>query len=112
MLNNWKTTAVGIVALIIAGLIQLKYLTPEQGGVISGVLIGIIGLVAKDNNVTGGSVPQASPPGVALKSDAMGVVAAVNEIVAPTYEEKKAKVMAQAVVAAPPVSPTDVPLCK
>ena len=72
-MKNWKTSLAGIVAIIFAGLVQLKYLTPEQGVVISGAILGIIGLVAKDNNVTGGSVPQATPPGVNTTSNQMGV---------------------------------------
>ena len=72
-MKNWKTSLAGIVAIIFAGLVQLKYLTPEQGVVISGAILGIIGLVAKDNNVTGGSVPQATPPGVNAVSNQMGV---------------------------------------
>lgn len=100
-MKNWRTTTAGIVAIVIAGLVQLKYLTPEQGVVISGAIIGIIGLVSKDSNVTGGSIPQASPPGVALKSDALGVVAAVDAIKVPSYEEERVKKMAEEVLTAP-----------
>ena len=71
-MKSWKTSLAGIVAIIIAGLVQLKYLTADQGVVISGAILGIIGLVAKDGQVTDGSIPQASPPGAAVASNVLG----------------------------------------
>ena len=53
MLKSWKTSALGLMAIIIAGMVKLNYLSPEMGAVVSGILVGILGLVAKDNDVSG-----------------------------------------------------------
>lgn len=108
---NWKTTATGIASIILAGLVQLNYLTAAQATVITGIIVGILGFVSKDNNVTGGSVPQASPPGVANKSDALGVIAAVDAMTVKSFSEERAKATAEDVVATS-VSPTAVNLNK
>ena len=58
MFKSWKTSAMGVAAIFIAGMTQLGYITPEMAGVISGILVGLVGLFAKDSNVTGGTKEQ------------------------------------------------------
>jgi hypothetical protein len=113
--KNWIPTVGGLVLAIgmslqaVEGYPKVKFI-----GLIMAAVGGGVGLwAAKQFNVTGGSIPQASPPGVALKSDAMGVVDAVDVL------EKQgspignrayiAKQTAQAIIAAP-VSPAEVTL--
>jgi hypothetical protein len=111
VLNNWQTSLIGILALVVGGaLLYFGKITWEQ--FLTFLAIGGIGLRAKDFNVTGGSIPQASPPGVAIKSDALGVIAAVNALPLKSFADERAKVAAQSVVSAPMVSPADVKLCK
>jgi hypothetical protein len=61
-LTNWKTTALGIAAILTAGGHLLSSVAAGDfsslavdGGVI---ITGVMGLVAKDANVTGGTTPQ------------------------------------------------------
>ncbi len=58
MFKSWKTSVMGLMAIIVAGLTKLGYITPEAAGIISGVLISLIGLFAKDSDVTGGTKEQ------------------------------------------------------
>ena len=53
MLNNWQTSLIGIVALVIgAVLLALSKITWDQFLIFLGVFG--IGMTAKDHNVTGG----------------------------------------------------------
>ncbi len=58
MFASWQTSVMGVVAIFIAGLTKLGYITPEMAGTIALVLSGLIGLLAKDRNVTGGTKEQ------------------------------------------------------
>jgi hypothetical protein len=103
---SWQTSLIGIVLILLGGIgIKWGGLDPITGGAI--ITAGLGFLRAKDSNVTGGSVPQASPPGVALKSNAMGVVAAIDALPAPSPNEELAKKIAEAVVVAPPMTPVE-----
>ena len=100
--KNWITTVGGILTAVGASLITQEDPTLRLIGQVLSVLGPLVlGWAAKQYNVTGGSIPQASPPGVALKSDALGVVAAVDAIKVPSYEEVRVKEMAEEVLAAP-----------
>lgn len=56
-MKNWKTTLAGIASII--GGISLFVNHPEQTeAAFAAVTLGIGLIFAKDNNVTGGSVPQ------------------------------------------------------
>ena len=57
-MKNWKTTASGVLVALIALATYNGWLTPEQGSSITSVLVALGFVVAKDNNVTGGSVKQ------------------------------------------------------
>lgn len=107
---SWQTSIVGIVLILIGGVgIKWGGIDPLIGGAI--ITAGLGFLRTKDAQVTGGSVPQASPPGVAIKSDALGVIDAVNAMPIETLGASIA--MANAVkVITTPVSPADVKLCK
>jgi hypothetical protein len=54
---NWKTSLVGIFGLITTAANFIPQLQPVVMYVIP-ALIGVLGLTAKDANVTGGTVPQ------------------------------------------------------
>lgn len=100
--KNWLTTLGGILTAIGAGLIIQEDATVKVIGQILSITGPIIlGWAAKQYNVTGGSIPQPTPPGVAKKSDMMGVVAAVKSIPKPSYEEIKIKEMAERILAEP-----------
>ncbi len=58
MFTSWRTSLIGVAAVIIAGLVKLGYISVEMGATISSVLVGVIGLLAKDFNVTGGTKEQ------------------------------------------------------
>lgn len=115
-MTNWMPTAAGFLAAFGLLLSQMDNPTVKLVGLILGAAgTAMLGLVAKQFNITGGSVPQASPPGVAIKSDALGVVDAVDALKKQgtiTVSEAIAKSDALEVIAAPPVSPADVKLCK
>lgn len=51
--RNPKTTFIGVLTFITAGLVSLNVVTPEQATAITGALVGILGLIAKDNSTTG-----------------------------------------------------------
>lgn len=56
-MKNWKTTASGILAA--AGqLLPILGIPAEIGAAVTTLALFLIGLFAKDNNVTGGSVRQ------------------------------------------------------
>jgi hypothetical protein len=56
-MKNWKTTVSGIVSA--AGMLLPMFGIPaEVGNAVSVIGLFLIGLFAKDSNVTGGSVPQ------------------------------------------------------
>jgi hypothetical protein len=104
--KNWITTVGGLLTAIGASLILQEDPTLKLIGQICSI-IGplVLGWAAKQYNVTGGSVPQPTPPGVALKSDALGMVAAVDAIQKKegviTIAESSARIEAQAVVDTP-----------
>jgi hypothetical protein len=63
LLTNWKTTVGGVALIAIAGLQMIGVSIPGIGHVDFGtslvaMITGVIGLVAKDSNVTGGTTPQ------------------------------------------------------
>lgn len=110
---SWKTSLIGL-ALILMGIAGMAFAGLDK--VIGGSIItaGLGFLLTKDAQVTGGSVPQASPPGAAIKSDALGVIEAVNAMEkagGKTIDTVMAKEAAAAIVATP-VSPMDVVLTK
>ena len=55
---NWKTTLTGVVGFLVGGAAYMKWITAEQAGIISTIIIGILGVLAKDNDVTGGTRSQ------------------------------------------------------
>lgn len=59
-MNNWKTTASGVIAALpqIAILFGIGGVPVEVWNGISAIGLFLIGLLAKDNNVTGGTVNQ------------------------------------------------------
>ena len=71
---SWRTSLIGL-ALIILGIagMSLANLDKVTGGAL--ITAGLGFLLAKDSQVTGGSVPQATPPGVNATSTAMGIEA-------------------------------------
>jgi membrane-bound ClpP family serine protease len=72
-MTNWKTSAVGII-LIILGMVGIKFSCVDAvaGGAI--ITAGLGFLAAKDFNVHGGTVPQGTPSKVEEKSQSMGQV--------------------------------------
>ena len=56
-LKNWKTTASGILSAL-GQLAPLVGIPPEIGHAISTLGLFLMGLYAKDGNVTGGTVAQ------------------------------------------------------
>ena len=72
-MTNWQTSLGGVIAALGGVFTQQSDHTVQLiGGVLSAVGLLILGLAAKDHNVTGGSIPQASPPGAAAASDLLG----------------------------------------
>jgi hypothetical protein len=59
-MRNWKTTVSGIIAALpqFAILLGVQGVPPEVWNGISAIGIFILGLIAKDLNVTGGNVNQ------------------------------------------------------
>lgn len=57
-MKNWKTTLAGIAVAAIAGATALGWITVEQGVSITGALVAVGLIAAKDGNVTGGTVKQ------------------------------------------------------
>lgn len=55
LLKNWKTTLSGVAIGLIATATYLGWITPDQGVSITSVLTALGFVVAKDNNVTGGT---------------------------------------------------------
>jgi len=53
MLKSWKTTINGAAGFLVGGAVYMKWITVEQSAVILAAVIGLIGLLAKDSNVTG-----------------------------------------------------------
>jgi hypothetical protein len=68
---SWKTSGIGL-ALILMGIAGMAFAGLDK--VIGGSIItaGLGFLLTKDAQVTGGSIPQASPPGAAAVSNVMG----------------------------------------
>ncbi len=70
---NWKTTVSGIVTALGVALTQMSDPTLHAIGVIlTGIGSLLIGLTAKDHDVHGGTVAQATPPLVQAQSLAEG----------------------------------------
>lgn len=57
-MKNWKTTTAGLAVGLIAAATFLHWITPEQATAITGVLVSLGFIAAKDNNVTGGTKTQ------------------------------------------------------
>ena len=53
MLKSWKTTINGVAGFLVGGAVYMKWITVEQSAVFLAAVIGLIGLLAKDSNVTG-----------------------------------------------------------
>ena len=53
-MKNWKTTLIGLITSALT--LYAQGISPKSIAVASG--IALLGIVAKDNNVTGGSVKQ------------------------------------------------------
>jgi fructose-1-phosphate kinase PfkB-like protein len=71
---NWKTTVSGIVAALGVALTQINDpIIHAIGVILSGVGALLVSLTAKDYNVHGGTVAQATPPAVQASSEAQGV---------------------------------------
>lgn len=51
--RNWKTSALGVASLIIGGLVQTGKMAPESGVTLTAAIAGVLGLAAKDSNVSG-----------------------------------------------------------
>ena len=56
-MENWKTTASGVAAAV-GQILPLFGIPAEVGMAISSIALFLIGLFAKDSNVTGGTVRQ------------------------------------------------------
>ena len=75
-MKNWKTSASGILAAIGLSLSANSDPTVKLiGEIVSIIGTVLFALAAKDGNVTGGSVPQATPPGVDAISNQLGIQA-------------------------------------
>ncbi len=55
MFTNWKTTVTGIIGFILAGCTAKGWVTAEQAAAILAAIVGILGVLAKDGDVTGGT---------------------------------------------------------
>lgn len=63
LITNWKTSLGGVVLIAIAGLQMVGVVIPgvahvDFGTSLVGFITGLIALVAKDSNVTGGTTSQ------------------------------------------------------
>jgi hypothetical protein len=47
---HWKTTIMGLVAFAVGGAAALKWISPEQGTAITGMVIAALGAFAADSN--------------------------------------------------------------
>ncbi len=61
-MKNWKTTVCGIVAAAAAG-VAATYMSSDPliakiAGIVAAIATALLGLFAKDSNVTGGTTPQ------------------------------------------------------
>jgi hypothetical protein len=71
---NWMPTVAGLIAAIGAGLVAANEPSLHLIGVILSVVgTALLGFVAKQYNVHGGTVAQATPPSVQAKSAIEGV---------------------------------------
>ena len=52
---NWKTTVIGILGFILAGCTAKGWVTAEQSAAILAVIVGVLGYLSKDKDVTGGT---------------------------------------------------------
>lgn len=59
-MKNWKTTLFGVIAATLLGYSQYSSGTLTPTNILSDLSVLGIGAVAKDNNVTGGTVVQPS----------------------------------------------------
>ena len=83
MVTSWRTSCVGLALIFLAiGGMALAGLDKLTAGVL--ITAGLGFLSAKDYNVHGGTVPQATPPAVQAQAEAAGVV-----LVAKTEADKK-----------------------
>jgi len=55
MIKNYKTTIIGVVGFILAGCVSQSWITTEQSVTILAAIVGLLGVLAKDNDVTGGT---------------------------------------------------------
>jgi hypothetical protein len=51
---NWKTTLTGVVGFILAGCTAKSWVTAEQSAMILALIVGVLGYLSKDKDVTGG----------------------------------------------------------
>jgi len=107
--KSWLTTLGGVLTAAGASLILSEdHIVRVIGQILSVVGPLLLGWAAKQYNVTGGSIPQPTPPGVAVQSDLLGVVAAVDAMPKPSYDELRLKKMAKEILAEPPPTPAAV----
>lgn len=57
-MKNWKTTVAGILVALNGAAVAMHYYSVEVGGAILTILAAVGFAVAKDSNVTGGTVQQ------------------------------------------------------
>jgi hypothetical protein len=55
---NWKTTAMGIAGFLLAGATAKGWVTADQSAGLLALIVGILGYLAKDKDVTGGTREQ------------------------------------------------------
>jgi hypothetical protein len=55
MFTSWKSSVIGLAGFVLAGCTAKGWITVEQSAAILAFIVGILGLVAKDSNVTGGT---------------------------------------------------------
>ena len=62
MAKSWKTTACGVLSLVVIGIGVAKSILSgvavDWGTIVPAFMAGMTGLFAKDSNVTGGTVTQ------------------------------------------------------
>ena len=55
---NWKTTAVGVASFILAGCAAKGWISADQSAALLALIVGVLGYLAKDSDVTGGTREQ------------------------------------------------------
>jgi hypothetical protein len=79
MMTNWMPTLAGFLAALGPLLVVIDPSLRIVGGVIGAVGVALLGIVSKQYNVHGGTVPQATPPKVQAETLKEGVALACKE---------------------------------